>query len=155
LAVEQEFGGRDSAEKGQEMIQTAIKMFRGECVYADELQDFFEGFFDEKFNTTVDDGSIKQVSELLLKIHKESMNGKFAAVESLVGQTTGASSQSIRQNDSDEEFSDEDDGDDDNDEGDDEEKEDEEMDDALPPTDPREKKVDEDGFELVTNRRRR
>jgi hypothetical protein len=47
-------------------------------VYPDEIQEFFELEFEDRFTCTVEDGSIRDVSQLLCRIYNECSVGNYA-----------------------------------------------------------------------------
>lgn len=84
VAVENEFGGRDSRERSKQLPITIFSWFtqsRGP-IYIDELEDILDDFM-LSLNTEVDDGSIEEVSEKLMIMHEECLEGNFSSVENL------------------------------------------------------------------------
>eukprot|EP00026_Physarum_polycephalum_P019389 Phypoly_transcript_21379.p1 GENE.Phypoly_transcript_21379~~Phypoly_transcript_21379.p1 ORF type:complete len:182 (+),score=33.63 Phypoly_transcript_21379:28-546(+) len=148
LAIDNQWGGPASREKGLEMLNYTVRLFReNNKVYPDELEGYYEQYFSDNFNTEAGDDSPGQVADLLIEVHKECMLGNLDRVRQLIGAPPPASSvaQSRRDNESDDDVS----GDEEN----------EDMIDTPPPQPqqpPAPKHVvDEDGWETVTSRKGR
>lgn len=84
MAVENEWGGRDSRLKSQELghqlfyILTQSK----EQVYIDDLEDILDEFM-LSLNTEIGDGSIEEVAEKLMFMHEECLEGNFDSIKKL------------------------------------------------------------------------
>ncbi|XP_038896815.1 pre-rRNA-processing protein TSR2 homolog [Benincasa hispida] len=84
LAVENEWGGRDSRRKVELLCSDIFKWFtqNREPLYIDDL----EMILDEamlSLNTQVDDGSIEEVAERLIVMHEECLDRNFSSIERL------------------------------------------------------------------------
>ncbi|CAA3014715.1 Hypothetical predicted protein [Olea europaea subsp. europaea] len=111
LAVENEWGGRDSVQKSQQLTQILFQALTQskEKVYIDDLEDMLDEFM-LSLNTEIEDGSIEEIAEKLMVMHEECAEGNFNSIKSLK-ETNTPSVSYVRQARSD----DEDDSDDDND----------------------------------------
>ena len=69
--------GQGDAEKINEMAQGVLEGFAQRCVYKDELEDYFDDYFQNEFAVIVEDGSIEEVSELLQQLYEECRAGDF------------------------------------------------------------------------------
>ncbi|KAJ1424450.1 Pre-rRNA-processing protein TSR2 [Sesbania bispinosa] len=83
-AVENEWGGRDSALKAHQLATDVLSWFTQskEPLYIDDL----EGILDEgmlSLNVEVEDGSIEEVAENLMVMHEECLEGNFRSVDIL------------------------------------------------------------------------
>ncbi|XP_030928378.1 pre-rRNA-processing protein TSR2 homolog [Quercus lobata] len=112
MAVENEWGGRDSRLKADQIGSDIVYWFTQskEPLYMDDLEAILEeGLL--TLNTEVDDGSIEEVAYKLMVMHEECLEGKFQAIESLrEANQNKAAVHHVRQA-----VSDDDDDDDDND----------------------------------------
>ncbi|KAK7838180.1 pre-rrna-processing protein tsr2 like protein [Quercus suber] len=84
MAVENEWGGRDSRLKADQIGSDIVYWFTQskEPLYMDDLEAILEeGLL--TLNTEVDDGSIEEVAYKLMVMHEECLEGKFQAIESL------------------------------------------------------------------------
>ncbi|XP_022940503.1 pre-rRNA-processing protein TSR2 homolog [Cucurbita moschata] len=84
LAVDNEWGGRDSRRKVELLCSDIFTWFtqNKETLYIDDL----EMILDEtmlSLNTQVDDGSIEEVAEKLIFMHEECVDGNFSSIERL------------------------------------------------------------------------
>ncbi|XWS42470.1 hypothetical protein CRYUN_Cryun16bG0016600 [Craigia yunnanensis] len=83
-AVENEWGGRDSRVKANILCTDVISFFtesKAEPLYIDDLENVLEeGLL--SLNTLVDDGSV-EVSEKLMIMHEECLEGNYQSVEKL------------------------------------------------------------------------
>ncbi|KAJ3328998.1 hypothetical protein HDU76_008855 [Blyttiomyces sp. JEL0837] len=168
LAITHDMGGRNT-------LQKVAVLDYGLAVEDSELEENLQGYFDECFHVSLEDGSPTQVAKSLCKVFKELAEGNLSTLEALRKATAGraqradgggavSGSQRGRANADDDE-DDDDDSDDDDDEYLDEDDLVLEVADgeagssameivAEPPRRP-EPVVDEDGFELVQKPRRR
>eukprot|EP00968_Pinguiococcus_pyrenoidosus_P015645 scaffold1459_cov260-Pinguiococcus_pyrenoidosus.AAC.6 len=81
LAVENNWGGGDSHKKAQELFEALLEVFRrGRDIYADVVEDVLLVRMDESFHTRCDDGSIEEVSRLLVQMYHDCGNGDFSKV---------------------------------------------------------------------------
>ncbi|CAI9755252.1 unnamed protein product [Fraxinus pennsylvanica] len=111
MAVENEWGGRDSVQKSQQLAQILFHALTQskEKVYIEDLEDMLEEFM-LSLNTEIDDGSIEEIAEKLMVMHEECAEGNFNTIK-ILKETNTPSVSYVRQARSD----DEDDSDDDND----------------------------------------
>ncbi|KAM7251924.1 hypothetical protein ACFE04_023807 [Oxalis oulophora] len=86
MAVEMEWGGRDSRRKAEELESDILSWFtqsRGkEPLYIDDLECFLEEAM-ITLCTGVEDGSITEVAEKLMIMHGECSEGNFQSIEKL------------------------------------------------------------------------
>nr|GMD69503.1 pre-rRNA-processing protein TSR2 homolog [Ipomoea batatas] len=73
MAVANEWGGRGSAQKSQELSERIFSFFTQskEQVYIDDLEEILDEFMLSDFNTEVGDGSIEEVAEKMMIMHEE------------------------------------------------------------------------------------
>lgn len=85
MAVQNEWGGPDSKEKYEWLIDETIDLFskRGPKIDLDDLLDLFDGVFDAEFEMIADDGSVEEVSSVLLDLFNECIYGKTTLLERL------------------------------------------------------------------------
>ncbi|KAI3447459.1 hypothetical protein Pfo_004124 [Paulownia fortunei] len=114
MAVENEWGGRDSLQKSQQLGHQLFHLFTQskEQVYIDDVEDVLDEFM-LSLNTEIGDGSIEEIAEKMMVMHEECLEGNFDSIKRL--QETNVPSVSyIRQpSGNDEEDSEDDDGGDD------------------------------------------
>ncbi|XP_051136470.1 uncharacterized protein LOC127255125 isoform X1 [Andrographis paniculata] len=86
MTVENEWGGRDSSQKAQQLGQQLCYLLTQskEQVYIEDLEDLLEDSI-LSLNTVIDDGSIEEVAEKLLVMHEECVQGNFDSIEKLKG----------------------------------------------------------------------
>jgi len=76
LAIEQGWGGIRSRDKAEQMVLDIIAEFnkvrlvKAKNVERDELEDFLLEFIEQDMNAEAQDGSVEQVSELILTAYK-------------------------------------------------------------------------------------
>ncbi|KAJ7978067.1 Pre-rRNA-processing protein TSR2 like [Quillaja saponaria] len=83
-AVENEWGGRHSHQKGEELGNDILSWFTQskETLYIDDLENILEeGML--TLNVEVDDGSVEEVAEKLMIMHEECLEGNFRSIEVL------------------------------------------------------------------------
>lgn len=164
LAVENQWGGPHSVDKANQVIQDVIDWFYDKKEhYADDLELELDDALRQDFNTECEDGSPREVADVLIRLHNQLLQGDTTLLGQLRSRQASGASASTRQvvdfdgaeiEGSGGSSSDEDD--------------DDEMDDGGeapaatplgPPQEQRQPKpqpvVDEDGFELVQGRRGR
>ncbi|KAH8555420.1 Pre-rRNA-processing protein TSR2-domain-containing protein [Umbelopsis sp. PMI_123] len=156
LAVQQEWGGPDSAEKRDWMAETLIEYFGANAKKLDEfdIEDILVQIMSDEFHTDLEDGSAYAVSKHLVSMFNQCIHGDYSEVTKLREKVASRSYQPAGQSANNNEDSDDDDDDDDENEVD---GEDDAMDveEASAPQEPQGPIIDEDGFELVTKGRRR
>eukprot|EP00898_Chlorokybus_atmophyticus_P001340 jgi/Chlat1/2206/Chrsp17S02767 len=80
LAVENQWGGRNSAEKANQLHQDILSWFHTTkgALYADELEDVLDDALVRDFCVEAEDNSPQEVSEQLLQLYDECTKGNFA-----------------------------------------------------------------------------
>ncbi|XP_031493979.1 uncharacterized protein LOC116260041 [Nymphaea colorata] len=108
LAVENEWGGRSSRQKFDNLVVDLISWFTAskDILYIDELETMLDENMLASFNAEIEDGSIEEVAEQLMTLHEECLQGNFESLLSLrsSSSTSGAvsgSRQVIDQNEDD------------------------------------------------------
>ncbi|KAK4773009.1 hypothetical protein SAY87_028028 [Trapa incisa] len=84
MAVENEWGGRNSRARANELCEDIFNWFTQskEPHYIDDLEDKLdEGLI--SLNTEAQDGSIGEVAENLMILHEECMEGNYSSIEKL------------------------------------------------------------------------
>ncbi|KAK1421271.1 hypothetical protein QVD17_23467 [Tagetes erecta] len=84
MAIQNEWGGRDTRQKAQ---QLAVDVYNwlirpAEALYVDELENLLDDFM-LSLNTEIDDGSIEEIADNLMIMHEECLEGNFASIERL------------------------------------------------------------------------
>ncbi|KAK1382745.1 pre-rRNA-processing protein TSR2-like [Heracleum sosnowskyi] len=84
VAVENEFGGPDSRRKSQQLPVDLFSWFTQSKgpIYIDDLENMLDDFM-LSLNTELDDGSIEEISENLMIMHEECLEGNFMSIERL------------------------------------------------------------------------
>ncbi|PKA51921.1 hypothetical protein AXF42_Ash008150 [Apostasia shenzhenica] len=85
MAVENEWGGRDSRRKYDELASSIFSWFiqTKEPRYIDDLENILDESMVGSFNTEIEDGSIEEVSEQLMITHEDLLQGNFQSIENL------------------------------------------------------------------------
>ncbi|KAK9086930.1 hypothetical protein Syun_029324 [Stephania yunnanensis] len=100
MAVENEWGGRDSRNKSQILASDVCTWFTQskEPLYIDDLERILEECLLLSFNTEAEDGSVEEVAEELMIMHEDFLQGNYEAVDKLKKSSAGpfAVSQSRR-----------------------------------------------------------
>nr|XP_010932466.1 pre-rRNA-processing protein TSR2 [Elaeis guineensis] len=98
MAVENEWGGRDSHRKSEELVSTVLSWFTQSKppLYIDDLESILDENMVLSFNTEIEDGSIEEVAEQLMIMHEDCLKGNYEPIEQLrkLGPGTSAVSQS-------------------------------------------------------------
>ncbi|OIW16893.1 hypothetical protein TanjilG_01758 [Lupinus angustifolius] len=83
-AVENEWGGRDSRLKADQLAADLLSWFTHskEPLYIDDLENMLEEAM-LSLNVEVEDGSVEEVAENLLVIHEEFLDGNFRSISTL------------------------------------------------------------------------
>lgn len=92
MAIENNWGGGDSVDKKNQMIEFAIDLFQKRWdknedkwkVYKDELSIDYEDMIDEFFCMDCDDGSIDEISETLCNIYTKCRNGDVEDIKKMI-----------------------------------------------------------------------
>ncbi|KAI7872794.1 Pre-rRNA-processing protein TSR2-domain-containing protein [Spinellus fusiger] len=109
MAVEQEWGGIDSIEKRDWMIQLLVDYFdkNGKKVEGDEIEDILVQIMSDEFQTLLEDDSAYLIAKHLVLLFSQCIVGNFTEVEKMrekfQSQQQSATSCVQRQGDSDEE----------------------------------------------------
>uniref|UniRef100_J3MUA6 Pre-rRNA-processing protein TSR2 homolog n=2 Tax=Oryza brachyantha TaxID=4533 RepID=J3MUA6_ORYBR len=85
MAVENQWGGRDSRAKANQLAEYILSWFtnaKGEHYYED-LVDMMYDAVSESFNADFEDGSVEEIAEQLLIMHEECMQSNYSSVEKL------------------------------------------------------------------------
>ncbi|CAN6582075.1 unnamed protein product [Malus baccata var. baccata] len=84
LAVDNEWGGRGSRQKSEQLAADAFSWFTqsAEILYIDDLEDILNEAM-ISLNTMTEDGSIEEVAEKLMFMYEDCLTGNFNSVESL------------------------------------------------------------------------
>lgn len=102
LAVEQQWGGLSSPQKGEKLLQDTLTFFMQSTpqdpVYADELSDFFEDTLVESFACDAEDGSCREVAEAIVRQFTMCVvNGTFAEADRIIAQAPVAAARALQQ----------------------------------------------------------
>lgn len=89
LAVENEFGGRNSREKALGLLNRLVDGLisaaeRGANVYVDEIEQIIEVTLIDEFNEVAEDDSPRQVAEVLCTLYREAREGSSATADMLL-----------------------------------------------------------------------
>ncbi|KAG8374119.1 hypothetical protein BUALT_Bualt11G0097800 [Buddleja alternifolia] len=116
MAVENEWGGRDSIQKSQQLGHQLFHILTQskEQVYIDDLEDMLDEFM-LSLNTEIGDGSIEEIAEKMMVMREECLEGKFDSIKSLKETNTPSVSYTRQPGNNDEEDSEDDDSDSDGD----------------------------------------
>ncbi|KAG2497886.1 hypothetical protein HYH03_004152 [Edaphochlamys debaryana] len=165
LAVENQWGGTNSAEKAEALFHDCMEWFyKKREHYADELEEELDDALLQDFNVEAEDGSPRQVSEGLVKLYQELVGGSMAFLEHLRAVAAASVAQCKRQvvdldgtvvaeEDADMETSSDEGGSDDDEDGMDTEGAPQGV--PLEPAAPKVPVVDEDGFTMVQGKGRK
>lgn len=102
LAVEQQWGGLSSPQKGEKFLQDTLTFFiqstPQDPVYADELSDFFEDTLVESFSCNAEDGSCREVADTIVRQFTMCVvNGTFAEADHIISQAPVAAARALQQ----------------------------------------------------------
>ncbi|RUS20418.1 Pre-rRNA-processing protein TSR2-domain-containing protein [Endogone sp. FLAS-F59071] len=161
LAVDLDWGGPDSAEKRAWFVDIVVEQFqqKGKKLDAFELEDILSQIMQDEFSVTLEDDSAYAVSQHIVKIYNECIQGDYTSVNALRDMASSKAPEASRA------------ANDDSDGGDDDEEEegegngndrgegpstiDGDVMDVDADTAPSVPIIDEDGFELVARSSRR
>lgn len=84
MAVQNEWGGRDSHIKAQQLAISIFSWFSStkEPHYIDDLEELLDEAM-ISLNTVTEDGSIEEVAEKLMIMHEECLEGNYSSIEKL------------------------------------------------------------------------
>ncbi|KAM3310271.1 hypothetical protein ACQJBY_031140 [Aegilops geniculata] len=120
MAVENEWGGRDSRAKADRLAADVLSFFTNSKgpYYYDDLEEMMFDSISESFNADFEDGSVGEVAEQVLIMHEECLQNNYSSIEKL--RNTRAQGNAVSQSrmmvtdegdDSSDDSSDDDDGD--------------------------------------------
>ncbi|KAF7051936.1 hypothetical protein CFC21_060116 [Triticum aestivum] len=120
MAVENEWGGRDSRAKADRLAADVLSFFTTSKgpYYFDDLEEMMFDNISEFFNADFEDGSVGEVAEQVLIMHEECLQNNYSSIEKL--RNTRAQANAVSQSrmmvtdegdDSSDDSSDDDDGD--------------------------------------------
>ncbi|KAF8392408.1 hypothetical protein HHK36_022750 [Tetracentron sinense] len=93
MAVENEWGGRDSRMKSEKLVADIFSWFsqsKGLPHYIDDLENMLEECMVLSFNTEIEDGSIEEVAEQLMIMHEDCLQGNYESIEKIRKSKSGA-----------------------------------------------------------------
>ncbi|KAM7508448.1 hypothetical protein LguiA_018901 [Lonicera macranthoides] len=84
MAVDNEWGGRDSRQKPEQLAVDIFSLLTQskEPVYIDDVENVLDDFM-LSLNTEIADGSIEEISEKLMVMHEECLQGNFMSIQRL------------------------------------------------------------------------
>ncbi|KAK6147209.1 hypothetical protein DH2020_018121 [Rehmannia glutinosa] len=84
MAIENEWGGRDSLQKSQQLGDLLFHRLTQskEQVYIDDIEDMLDEFM-LSLNTEIGDGSIEEIAENLMVMREECLEGNFDSIKRL------------------------------------------------------------------------
>ncbi|KAM0878100.1 hypothetical protein ACQ4PT_035074 [Festuca glaucescens] len=85
MAVENEWGGRDSRAKANQLAASIFSWFANSNgpFYYDDLEPMMFDSISESLNANFEDGSVGEVAEQLLIMHEECLQNNFSSIEKL------------------------------------------------------------------------
>ncbi|KAF8755724.1 hypothetical protein HU200_011192 [Digitaria exilis] len=85
MAVENQWGGRDSRAKADQFGESILSWFCGSKGphYYEDLVDMMYDYLSENFNADFEDNSVEEVAEQLLIMHEECLQSNYSSVEKL------------------------------------------------------------------------
>ncbi|KAJ1674393.1 rRNA accumulation- protein [Spiromyces aspiralis] len=97
LAVENGWGGPDSQEKRDWMVDMVVDLFdqKGKNVEPEDIEDRLIQIMSDEFNTVLDDGSAETVSQIIYKLYHECIHGNHSTVDRLLKERTERESKGI------------------------------------------------------------
>ncbi|KAI3473355.1 hypothetical protein Pfo_030645 [Paulownia fortunei] len=112
MAVENEWGGRDSLQKSQQLGPHLFHRLTQskEQVYIDDIEDMLDEFM-LSLNTEIGDGSIEEIAENLMVMREECLEGNFDSIKRLKETDVPSISYNKQPGSNDEDESDDDGGD--------------------------------------------
>lgn len=84
LAVENEWGGRESRRKAELILSDVLSFFTNsrEPLYIDDLEELLAESL-QSLNTGAEDGSIEEVAEKLMIMHEDCLDGNYQSIEKM------------------------------------------------------------------------
>ncbi|XP_010272871.1 PREDICTED: pre-rRNA-processing protein TSR2-like [Nelumbo nucifera] len=91
VAIENEWGGRDSCQKSEQLALSIFSWFSQskEPHYIDDLENMLDESMVFSFNTEIEDGSIEEVAEKLMIMHEDCLQGNYESIEKLRKSNSG------------------------------------------------------------------
>jgi len=84
LAIDQEFGGVSSKEKGLWLLDTVIEAFeKKKGIDVEYLEELFDDVLQDEFQTIAEDGSITEVSRKIMDLFRQCIQGNYSILEEL------------------------------------------------------------------------
>uniref|UniRef100_A0ACD6AJD6 Uncharacterized protein n=1 Tax=Avena sativa TaxID=4498 RepID=A0ACD6AJD6_AVESA len=85
MAVENEWGGRDSRAKADQLAASIFSWFANSKgpFYYEDLEDMMFDSISESFHADFEDGSVGEVAVNLLEMHEECLQSNFSSIEKL------------------------------------------------------------------------
>lgn len=81
LAIHHEWGGRNSSEKADSLVEDILQQFLGpEKIYKDDIALILEDYMDVNFSTVCEDNSPEELGELLVTMWRQCCAGEFGLV---------------------------------------------------------------------------
>ncbi|KAK9798580.1 hypothetical protein WJX73_002507 [Symbiochloris irregularis] len=98
LAISEQWGGLNSAEKAEDLYTEVINWFSKDKVHhADDLEGLMVDQLLVDFNAQIEDGSTREVAKSLVALHHDLMQGKTSILDSLRDSGPSGASASQRQ----------------------------------------------------------
>ncbi|KAF9605591.1 hypothetical protein IFM89_017934 [Coptis chinensis] len=85
MAIQNEWGGRDSLQKSENLAADILSWFSQPKVALsiDDLEHLLDEHMMLSFNTDTEDGSIEEVAEELMTMHEDCLHGHYESIEKL------------------------------------------------------------------------
>ena len=85
LAIEMEWGGIDSVNKRDWMIEVIVDYFdkQGKNIIPEDIEDMLIQIMVDEFNVNLDDDSAYQIGQDIVRMYGECIHGNFTTVERL------------------------------------------------------------------------
>lgn len=147
-AVDNNWGGADSAEKREWLVGVVLDLFEDRVVEAEDIEYRLLGVMEDEFDVVLETDGAFRVAQTILGLYVDCLAENYANVDAVYQKFLASQNREkvkVQVADSDED-------DDEEEDGEDEEENGMEIDEAPSKQEPI---VDEDGFELVQPRRRR
>lgn len=86
LAVSQSWGGNDSEQKAESLLEEVFQLFeeRGSAVTEQELGQLLLEAMEEDFNAQLEDGSAEQVAHELVMLHADCVNKELSRPQRII-----------------------------------------------------------------------
>ncbi|EGC38975.1 hypothetical protein DICPUDRAFT_148317 [Dictyostelium purpureum] len=91
LALVNEWGGRSSGERALEMKEDILDLFlTGKPVYSDQIEKILDECLSQDLNTVAEDGSYKQVAEMIIQCYNLAARGLYNELVNFLGPETSS-----------------------------------------------------------------